>query len=391
MVTQARGRLRAKEARTASGGTRLPSLRSTWRRLHLGLAFCVGGAFAFLGVTGSFLVFYKEIDAFLNPELLTRQSEVREDLPLVDLAELVRKEFGDIQRIDLAGGSNDVHRMRVVPRTDPSVHLEVMVDPAGGGVLGSRPWREHFVSLVYDLHYTLLAGRTGRDIVGYLGAALFASIASGVYLWWPRQGGFAKAFRVKWRANWFRRFFDLHKSVGVSAALLLSTSAFSGIAMQFPETTRTAVEVFLPETGDSHIEPGSRALRTEAAGLEIAIARARDFVPDGRVRRILLPNSLSNHYRVYLRRPGEMQRSGGLNLVQVDAATGAVVRVRLARNFSAADWVMAWQFPLHNGEAAGLPGRWLVFCLGFTPLVLWITGIGLWWKKHQTRKRRKAI
>ena len=44
-------------------------LRRAVRRLHLWLGLGLGGLFALLGLTGSVLVFYPEIDSLLHPAL----------------------------------------------------------------------------------------------------------------------------------------------------------------------------------------------------------------------------------------------------------------------------------------------------------------------------------
>lgn len=43
------------------------SFRKLWLNIHLYMALTVGFFFALLGVTGSFNVFYLELDALLNP------------------------------------------------------------------------------------------------------------------------------------------------------------------------------------------------------------------------------------------------------------------------------------------------------------------------------------
>src|SRR3546814_8121606 len=110
---------------------------------------------------------------------------------------------------------------------------EVLVDPGNGQILGSRIWRSNFVAVTYDLHYTLLVGRSGRDIVGFGGIGLLLSLGSGLYLWWPRAGGLRRALHVKSRAPFSRRVYDIHKCAGLPAVGLLGVSALSGITMQF--------------------------------------------------------------------------------------------------------------------------------------------------------------
>ena len=58
-------------------------------------------------------------------------------------------------------------------------------------------------------------------------------------------------------------------------------------------------------------------------------------------------------------------------------------------NSRAGSRFMGWQFPLHNGDALGLAGRWLVFLGGWLPALLFGTGLYLWWRKHQLRRRSR--
>ena len=59
----------------ASKGVRLRNSARAWRRvwlrLHLYLGLAVGALLVVVGLTGSALVFMNELDAWLNPDLLT--------------------------------------------------------------------------------------------------------------------------------------------------------------------------------------------------------------------------------------------------------------------------------------------------------------------------------
>lgn len=367
--------------------TKRQMARSLWRNLHLGLALIAGLGFAFLGVTGSLLVFYKEIDTVLNPELFTRQSSAAEHTAISTIAAAVARETGPVLRIDLPADSTGVVRIQAGSWSAPQNLREVFIDPGNGRILGSRAWRSNFVSITYDLHYTLLAGRSGRDIVGYVGIGLLLSLGSGLYLWWPRSGGLRRTLHVKRRAPFSRRVYDIHKCAGLPAIVLLGLSAVSGISMQFPETTRALVHALLPAaTSGMHSKTGPGVLQQDR-GLASVIAEARAMVPDGHIRRILMPNGETDTYRIYIRRPGEMLRSSGLNIITFDARTGDVAAVKRTQDYRAADWFLGWQFPLHNGEAFGLAGRFAVFVLGLLPLTLYITGLLIWYNKRRARQR----
>lgn len=363
-------------------GRRWATARTAWRTVHLALALIAGLWFAMLGVTGSLLVFHKEIDALLNPELLVRQSGDG-DVPIAAAIATVGGSVGPVLRIDAPADNRGVYRLQARSRSAPAELVEVFVDPGSGEILGTRAWRSNVVAVLYDLHYTLLAGRSGRDFLGFVGLALLASVASGLYLWWPRGRSLRQALRIKARAPAVRRLYDLHKSVGLPAAMLLAVSALSGATMQFPETTRTIVQALLPAAS---FETRAEA---EARNIEHAILQARAIVPDGRVRRVLLPDGEAGAYRIYLRRPDEVLKSSGLNVVSIDRRSGTVASVRTTADFRGADWFVAWQFPLHNGEAFGLAGRIVIFFLGFAPLTLYVTGLMLWWSRRHARRARK--
>jgi uncharacterized iron-regulated membrane protein len=368
--------------------TRRRTGRKLWRALHLALALIAGLGFAFLGVTGSLLVFYKEIDAALNPELFTRRSSPGEHAAISAIVAAVTRDIGPVLRVDLpAAGSDGVVRIQARRSSAPHDLREVLVDPGNGQILGSRVWRSNFVAVTYDLHYTLLAGRSGRDIVGFGGIGLLLSLGSGLYLWWPRAGGLRRALHVKRRAPFSRRVYDIHKCAGLPAVVLLGVSALSGVTMQFPETTRALAHALLPAAASGMHSKTAPDLSRQNRGLASAIAQARAMVPSGNIRRILLPSGEAGTYRIYVRRPGEMLRSSGLNIVSIDAETGEVAQVRRTQDYRAADWFLAWQFPLHNGEAFGLAGRIAVVILGLLPLTLYVTGLLIWHSKRRARQR----
>jgi uncharacterized iron-regulated membrane protein len=72
--------------------------------------------------------------------------------------------------------------------------------------------------------------------------------------------------------------------------------------------------------------------------------------------------------------------------VSIDQWSGAILAVRDRRALPAGEVVLHWQFPLHNGEALGLPGRLVVFG-AVTPLLLAVTGTLIWRRKRRRRYR----
>lgn len=104
----------------------------------------------------------------------------------------------------------------------------------------------------------------------------------------------------------------------------------------------------------------------------------------------IFPNGPAGVFKIVMRQPGEVRKTSGSTVVWLDQYSGNILAVRDPWRFRAGNTFLDWQFPLHNGEAFGLIGRWIVFIAGFVPLVLYITGLVLWWTRRKARKQREA-
>ena len=72
-------------------------------------------------------------------------------------------------------------------------------------------------------------------MVGWLGWAMFVSSATGLWLWWPRNGAILKALR--WRRG-PSALFNLHHLIGFWICLPLAVLSLTGIYISFPQTSR---------------------------------------------------------------------------------------------------------------------------------------------------------
>ncbi|MFX8063399.1 PepSY-associated TM helix domain-containing protein, partial [Acinetobacter baumannii] len=87
-----------------------------------------------------------------------------------------------------------------------------------------------------------LLGERGRVLVGLSGLFLLASAITGLVLWWPRsRAGLRQALRIKPGARGLRLHFDLHRSAGFYASLLLAMLGLTGAAMTFPGEARSVL------------------------------------------------------------------------------------------------------------------------------------------------------
>jgi uncharacterized iron-regulated membrane protein len=371
-------------------------LRKLWLKLHLYLGLFGGGLFVLMSLTGSFLVFYKVIDGWLNPALMTTSGEgpYRPLNDIVAAAQAAGPSHGWLDNIEFPLHERDVvlawYRAPAdtvgVPRW-----FQATVDPYTGAVLSrDREWGGYLVSFIYKLHQSLMLEDLGETIVGFVAMFLLLSIITGLYLWWPRSGRLRHALTFTSRGSVIRRNYEWHKLSGFYNAIILGMLAFTGVYLEFGDYVVPIVRFFSPVqefseeiTVQSHPIPDVRPLSVEEA-----VARARQVFPEGELRYIGIPHENTGVYHLALRQPGEVMESGGQSQVLLDQYSGKILRVQDWRQFTGGETFLAWLFPLHNGEAFGLVGRWIVFLTGFVPLVLYVTGLRMWWLKRAAHRRQ---
>ncbi len=373
-------------------------LRKLWLKVHLYLGLTAGVILVLLGLTGSIIVFWQELDAWLNPDLLTTQG-AGEYRPLNEISAAGRaalpNTMGDAFYLLAPQGPQEVIHVnyfttRAQDGTLRDRFIQIFVDPYTGEVLGSRDGDRNLIRVIHDLHRSLLLGGAGETIVGIVGLLLLISITTGIYLWWPQPGKIRQAFMIRRGAEFARLNLDIHNTTGIYSAVVLLVIGLSGVYMVFPHYVQPAVNVFsliskAPENLQSAPRPGAKPIPPAQA-----LTIAQGVFPGAELKWMDVPLKARGVYLINLRLPGEVTKSFGSNHVYIDQYSGEVLASVGARNLSAGETFLQWQFPLHNGEAFGLIGRLIVFFSGFVPLVLFITGLLIWLKKRRASSASRA-
>jgi uncharacterized iron-regulated membrane protein len=370
--------------------------RKLWLKIHLYIGLVLGLELALVGFTGSLLVFYREIDAWLNPGLLTTQrAGVHQSIDhLFAAARTAVPEAqgpGASLSVQTPWRANATYlAWAKIPGETAEAERwqQISLDPYHGAVLGVREAEEYLISILYRLHYTLLLGEWGETAVGISGLLLLISSSTGVYLWWPRRGKIGQALVINYHASRTRLNFDLHRVSGAYVALILLVVAFSGVAMIFPKHVKTIVQVFSPVTELPKDLKSTLLPERVPITPSQAIAAADRVFPDAELKYLVLTSLASEGvYAIYKRQPGEVRTSGGASVVWVDQYSGAVLATRDPRTMSAGETFLWWQFPLHNGEAFGLLGRVVILLSGLTIPLLYVTGLCIWLRKRRAHRR----
>lgn len=372
--------------------------RSALVNAHRWTGLALGALLALLGLTGSFNVYHRELDAWLNPAYYRAAPGAAALSP-----DAVRERvLGRYPRAAILNIALPVEgrpywvwiRDDTFAQGASGLQFQLAVDPGSGAIVGPRlAWggvsftREALVRTMYRLHYELWAGPAGKTAVGLAGVFLLLTSLLGVALAWPRGGGWRRVLTIKPGATGVRALFDWHRAGGVWAAAALAASGFSGAYMVFPEYFHAAARPYAAVDDlklDVRASGGPGTLTLAAA-----IDGARRRFPDGQPLFVAPARGGNDAIRVRLLRPGEANPFGR-TFVWIDPSTGEVLRAIDGRGASAAARFFNAQFPLHNGSIAGEAGRAAVFVAGLAPLMLFVTGVLLWRVKRDRQRSQGA-
>ena len=393
-------------------------MRRFARKLHRYAGLTMALFLVIVGLTGSALAFYDEIDAWLNPDLM----HVPPGRPALSASELVsRIEAWDdrirVTNVSLPGDSGHAARAYVQPKApafaaglDYGAELdftEVWADPATGEVLGTRHrgsccfGRAELMPFIYRLHYTLHApGRIGVWLLGGISLLWTFDCLIGFYLTLPRRRPFwsrwKKSWKVKTGAGAARVNYDTHRASGLWLWGVLFLLAVTGVYFNLNrEVFRPVVEVFSkskPRPFETREVLAREDRGRELIGFDRAIdlgsaEAARRGWPAGLNRVGVVPRQA--FYILYFE-PFEGMRSGlGSPVLYVDGHDGALIGDSVPLEGSAADVIYRLQYPIHSGQILGLPGRIVVFLAGIVTAVLSVTGVVIWVLGVRRRARQR--
>lgn len=389
--------------------------RSILVRLHRYAGLGMAAFLIIAGLTGTVIAFSAELDALLNPDLLTAASRGRPLTPST-LARRVEAALPGAQAsyipLDTAPGEAVV--VRVQGRGGGELgYDQVFADPVTGRVLGKREWgqccfaRERLIPFLYLTHYSLgMPGVWGILLMGIVSLIWALDCFVGFVLTLPRGGPFLAKWKPAWAvktdASAHRVNVDLHRAFGLWLWIVLFVVAFSGVALNLPgQVFRPLVSLFSP-LKPSPLEiaaPRYQAHPKPALlGFDDALMRAREeahrpFKPTG-----VLHYAEYGAYGVGFAAPGENGRDGmGSSWIYLDDRTGKVLAAEMIGRGSAGDVFLQAQYPLHSGRILGLGGRILVSATGLVVALLSVTGILIWLRKrraagvHKARSRAREL
>ena len=232
-------------------------LRRVLFQIHLWTAISIGLYIAVISVSGSAIVFRRELNVWLVPRSVPSTIGVRlEGDALRAAAERV---YADYDVTDVREQRRAERPVLVVLERE-GVVSERLFDPYGMADLGlSFPPTLRLVEWLVDLHDNLLAGRTGRIVNGYGALLTTVLLLTGAVIWWQGKARWRHSVTLQ-RPIRSRRFvWQLHSFVGFWAFPLLLVWALTAVYFAFPEPFEATIDRFDPDLNDAE-RPGEALL-----------------------------------------------------------------------------------------------------------------------------------
>ena len=360
-----------------------------WRnalfQIHLWMGIVIGVYFLLIGVTGSLIVYKKELERAMIPQLIHVAPQPSK-ASFQGMYESVQRAYpkATIGNVFLyPEGTSWSFRL-----SQNKERIQVYVDPYTGRVLGEDRYSDKFLQLAYDFHVHLLVGDTGELLNGIGGFCMVAMALSGVVVWWPGIRSWRNALRYAKHANWKRQNYDVHKLTGLASVVFLVLLGFTGSYWTWPRQYEAALAWLTqgPAKTTPPVVPATP--RDQWKDLDTILAAARSALPEGQHSLFRFASRPGDTHSLKRVLPRDW-RTQGDDTVYVDPATAKVVRldfhaeqplgVRLQRDI----------YALHFGTFGGSVTRLIWVLVGLFPGVLFLTGLLMYRNRVLVKRSRQ--
>ncbi|MEQ1758522.1 MAG: PepSY-associated TM helix domain-containing protein [Vicinamibacterales bacterium] len=364
-----------------------------WRRalfqVHLWSGLVLGLYFVTICLTGSIVVYKKELERLQIPQLVHVEA-VGERGSFKEMIALVQERYPGyrLQNAYLYQEPGISWSFRLQA---PQGRVQAYVDPYRMTILGQDEYNGMFLQWVYDLHTDLLMGRTGSLLNGWGAFLLTAMCLSGIVVWWPGRRVWRKGVEFATTASWKRQNYDVHKLTGLASFALIALISVTGAYWSFTPQYESAL-AWMTRGPSKQLAP--RVVSVEgapAADIDVVLAAAMRTIPEGEARlftfssRPELPHSL-------LKMLPDDWRTQGDNAVYIHPQTAEVVGVTYHKDLPLGVRLQRDMFGLHFGTFWGHSTRVVWLLVGLAPIVLYVSGLLMWWNRSLSKivRRRRA-
>ncbi|WP_293765112.1 PepSY-associated TM helix domain-containing protein [uncultured Aquitalea sp.] len=376
------------------------------------------------GLTGSLLAWYDELERLSSPQLFLARPATPHQAALdpIQLQKTVQAAYPQAAvnalPLDTQPGRTLLFRLSPGPNGPALTDDQVFVDPYSGAIVGARKWGDpsqglkNLMPFIYRLHYSLALDEAGVWILG--GAALLWSLDcfAGAYLTFPapaRKNAAAPArpWLRRWAVSWLIRHgggaykltFDVHRASSLWLWAMLFMLAWSSVSFNLPQVYRPVMNALFSLQAEQPAptvatNPAHRPVldwpAAQARGRALMAALARDKRFQVLSEYALYYDPISARYTYSVRSSLDVSRRWGSTQVSFDGDSGALSHVWLPTEGARGDTLGSWLASLHMAAIGGAPYKAFIMLMGLAVATLSGTGVAIWWKKRQGRRKAAA-
>lgn len=375
----------------------------------------MAGFLIIVGLTGSLLAFYSELDRAINPKLYPaiREAARLDIAALADRAAVLAND-ATVTTVYLREAERAEVRISGVEHADT-----LLIDPYTGAELARYTWgdigqgRINIMPFIYRLHFELALGDVGLWTLGIIALIWTLDCFVGFYLTLPahRKSSNHKSWWRRWRPSWrvkhsagVARFnFDLHRASGLWLWPVLLVFAWSSVYMNLYDTvyTWTTRALFEYHPAWTEIPPQTVKPPTQRLSWHDALHAAESLLQQEAEKRnikIIAPVSLryseeQNVFSYRVRTDRDIQTRRGITELDFDAHSGELRLLLLPTGQYTGNTITNWLYALHMANAFGFFWKIVVCVMGLAITMLSATGVYIWFKKWRARsisKQRRA-
>jgi uncharacterized iron-regulated membrane protein len=353
---------------------------------HRIIGVIVGVFIIIIGLTGSVLVFDKQVNPILH--LATHQVIPQgEKISLQTATSIIYQQYPEAQLEWITIPTQITEPYHLLIKSKGNGKTDIYLNPYSGEVLGIYLKDSPFFKIINQLHTHLLAGKIGSFLVGVCGVLLLILSITGVMLWngWKK---FSVGWKIRWQAKAKILQYDLHKVGGVVVAIFLVLIAASGSFMVFHKPLENLSYLL---TGNTKIEKPISQISTNVIPLTLDdfLKTALDVLPEGKPTVLYPAKDAKSTVRVRFKLPDEIAPEGK-SFVYLNQYQGDVLQIERFFETSIFEQIKPWMDALHTGSYGGLIMLFFYIIVGIISAGLSITGFVIWWGRSGNKPKKKV-